>query len=113
MALDFVSWRQVFPLQKLQASLVPGRFQRVSHAYLRYILLLFLMQFVLQCAFGQQVRLFSEAKGRGNDASSYEYEKWSFTLGKDSYEIRKSGIGRRIAPGQRTTNFRVRLDKDE
>ena len=79
------------------------------HIYLAFISILF----AWQNASAQQTKVFSEAKGSGKDQAAYQYERWSFILGEDTYEIKMSGKATRKDGKGRSTNFRIVLDEGE
>ncbi|MDQ3130350.1 MAG: hypothetical protein M3Q99_06270 [Acidobacteriota bacterium] len=58
-----------------------------------------------------QTKVFSEAKGsRAADNKIYDYEKWFFSIGKDKYEINKSGRGKRMKENSSVSTFRFSIE---
>lgn len=60
-----------------------------------------------------QTRVFSEAKGKPIVGRIYDFDKWNFSIGKQKYEIKNNGQGKRTVGRNRPTTFRFLLDKDE
>jgi len=53
-----------------------------------------------------QTKVFSEAEGsRAANNKVYDYEKWSFSIGEDKYEINKSGCGKKTEGNNSVANF--------
>lgn len=79
----------------------------------RIILLLIILVYGLVGALQAQTRVFSEAKGAPATGKYYDFEKWSFSIGKDKYEITNKGRGKRISGKNRVTKFRLLLEGAE
>ncbi len=79
----------------------------------RILILLITIIFSINGFSQTQPRVFSEAKGKPFPDRIYDFEKWSFSIGKQRYEIKNNGQGKRIIGKNRITKFRLRLDKDE
>lgn len=60
-----------------------------------------------------QTKVFYEAKGSGTYQTSYDFDKWNFSVGKVRFEIKKNGKAKRIKTKNRLTNFHIKLDKGE
>jgi hypothetical protein len=60
-----------------------------------------------------QTKPFSFAKGEGKNQGSYEFDKWSFSIGENQYEINKNGAGKRINQTGTVTKFRLLKSDDE
>ena len=75
----------------------------------RIILLLITLVYGLVAVLQAQTRVFPESKGSPATGKYYDFEKWSFSIGKDKYEITNKGRGKRISGKKRVTKFRISL----
>jgi len=79
----------------------------------RIILLLIILVYGLVGVLQAQTKVFSEAKGTTATGKYYDFEKWSFSIGTDKYEITNKGRGKRISGKNRVTKFRLSLEGSE
>jgi hypothetical protein len=78
----------------------------------RTIILIFLA-LILFGHLQAQTKVFSSAKGSGENQAYYEFDKWNFSINKDEYEISKNGKGKRTSEEHIVTRFPLRLEKNE
>ena len=60
-----------------------------------------------------QTKVFSEAKGKPFVGRVYDFEKWNFLIGKQKYEIKNNGQGKRLVGNNRIKRFHFLLEKNE
>ena len=70
----------------------------------------FVINFVC-CAQAQPTTFFEARPVPAEVNSYYDYEKWTYSIGEYSYEIKRNGDGRRL--GKTIKEFKITLEKDE